>query len=97
MPQVTTALIDRLIATFDPKGNAHVVVPTVGGKRGNPVVWSRQFFPELMRLDGDVGARHLIGANADVVVEVSVEDIGVLIDVDTPEALVAVRADMEGA
>jgi len=97
MPQVTTALIDRLMATFDPKGNAHVVVPTIGGKRGNPVVWSRQFFPELMRLDGDVGARHLIGANADVVVEVSVEDTGVLIDVDTPEALVAVRADMEGA
>jgi len=97
MPQVTTALIDRLMATFDPKGNAHVVVPTIGGKRGNPVVWSRQFFPELMQLDGDVGARHLIGANADVVVEVSVEDTGVLIDVDTPEALVAVRADMEGA
>ena len=97
MPQVTTALIDRLIATFDPKGNALVVVPTIGGKRGNPVLWSRQFFPELMRLDGDVGARHLIGANADVVAEVSVEDTGVLIDVDTPEALVAVRADMEGA
>jgi molybdenum cofactor cytidylyltransferase len=97
MPQVTTALIDRLIATFDPKGNALVVVPTIGGKRGNPVVWSRQFFPELMRLDGDVGARHLIGANVDVVAEVSVEDTGVLIDVDTPEALVAVRADMEGA
>jgi molybdenum cofactor cytidylyltransferase len=97
MPQVTTGLIDRLIATFDPKGNALVVVPTIGGKRGNPVVWSRQFFPELMRLDGDVGARHLIGANADVVAEVSVEDTGVLIDVDTPEALVAVRADMEGA
>jgi len=97
MPQVTTPLIDRLIATFDPKSNALVVVPTIGGKRGNPVVWSRQFFPELMRLDGDVGARHLIGANADVVTEVSVEDTGVLIDVDTPEALVAVRADMEGA
>jgi molybdenum cofactor cytidylyltransferase len=97
MPQVTTALIDRLIATFDPKRNALVVVPTIGGKRGNPVVWSRQFFPDLMRLDGDVGARHLIGANADVVAEVSFEDAGALIDVDTPEALVAVRADMEGA
>jgi molybdenum cofactor cytidylyltransferase len=96
MPQVTTALIDQLIATFDPQRNALVVVPTIGGKRGNPVVWSRQFFPDLMRLDGDVGARHLIGANADVVAEVPIEDAGALIDVDTPEALVAVRADMEG-
>jgi molybdenum cofactor cytidylyltransferase len=96
MPQVTTALIDQLIATFDPQRNALVVVPTIAGKRGNPVVWSRQFFPDLMRLDGDVGARHLIGANADVVAEVPMEDAGALIDVDTPEALVAVRADMEG-
>jgi molybdenum cofactor cytidylyltransferase len=97
MPQVTTALIDRLIATFDPKRNVLVVVPTIGGRRGNPVVWSRQFFPDLMRLDGDIGARHLIGANTDVVAEVSFEDTGALTDVDTPEALVAVRADMEGA
>ena len=62
MPQVRAALIDRLIAAFDPERGALVVVPTIDGKRGNPVVWSRRFFPELMALEGDVGARHLIGA-----------------------------------
>ncbi len=49
MPQVTSALIDRLIAAFDPERNALVVLPTFSGKRGNPVLWSRRFFPELRR------------------------------------------------
>ena len=41
----TRALIDRLIAAFDPERGALVVVPTFEGKRGNPVLWSRRFFP----------------------------------------------------
>jgi len=94
MPQVNARLIDRLIAAFDPQRGALVVVPTLGGKRGNPVLWSRRFFPDLMALDGDVGARHLIGAYAEAVTEVPVEDAAALTDVDTPEALTALRAAM---
>ena len=95
MPQVNARLIDRLIAAFDPQRGALVVVPTLGGKRGNPVLWSRRFFPDLMALDGDVGARHLIGAYAEAVTEVPVEDAAALTDVDTPEALIALRAAMD--
>ena len=47
MPQVEAGLIDRLIAAFDPARGALIVVPTIDGKRGNPVLWSRRFFPEL--------------------------------------------------
>ena len=90
-------LIDRLIAAFDPERGALVVVPTIDGKRGNPVVWSRRFFPELMALEGDVGARHLIGRYAEAVTEVPLTDTAALIDVDTPEALAKVRAELEGA
>ncbi|HTS42631.1 MAG TPA: molybdopterin-binding/glycosyltransferase family 2 protein [Xanthobacteraceae bacterium] len=96
MPQVRADLIDKLIAAFDPERGALVVVPSIAGKRGNPVVWSRRFFPELMALEGDVGARHLIGRYPEAVVEVPVSDKAALIDVDTPEALVAVRAEIEG-
>jgi molybdenum cofactor cytidylyltransferase len=96
MPHVTTALINRLVAAFNPAQGALVVVPTTGGKRGNPVVWGRRFFPDLMALDGDLGARHLISANAEVVVEVAIEDSAVLFDVDTPDALLTARAVLEG-
>jgi molybdenum cofactor cytidylyltransferase len=96
MPQVRAALIDNLIAAFDPEHGGLVVIPTIEGKRGNPVVWSRRFFPELMALEGDVGARHLIGRYPEAVVEVPLTDKAALIDVDTPEALIAVRAELEG-
>ncbi len=95
MPQVSASLIDRLIAAFDPERGALVVVPTIEGKRGNPVVWSRRFFPELAALEGDVGARHLIGRYAEAVTEVPLTDQAALIDVDTPEALSKVKAELE--
>jgi molybdenum cofactor cytidylyltransferase len=96
MPQVRASLIDRLVGAFDPERGALVVVPTIDGKRGNPVVWARRFFPELMTLEGDIGARHVIGRYAEAVTEVPLTDQAVLIDVDTPEALSKVRAELEG-
>ncbi|HEY4862893.1 MAG TPA: NTP transferase domain-containing protein, partial [Xanthobacteraceae bacterium] len=91
MPEVSGALIDRLVTAIDPARAALIAVPTRNGKRGNPVVWSRRLFDDLARLEGDVGARHLIGLYADAVVEVPVEDESVFADVDTPEALALLR------
>jgi molybdenum cofactor cytidylyltransferase len=95
MPQVDAALIDHLIDAIDPDKGALVAVPTLNGKRGNPVVWSRRFFPDLMAVEGDVGARHLIGRYGEAVVEVPVSDTAVLADIDTPQALAALKAELE--
>src|SRR6516162_1920616 len=97
MPQVDANLIDRLIGAFDPDRGALIVMPTVEGKRGNPVLWSRRFFPDLMAIEGDVGARHFIGRYSEAVVEVPLEGKAALVDVDTPEALVGVKAAIESA
>lgn len=97
MPQVTSALIDQLLGAFDPEKGALIVVPTIEGRRGNPVVWSRRFFPDLMQIQGDVGARHIIGNYAEAVVEVPVAGPAALVDVDTPESLNAVKAEIERA
>jgi len=97
MPQVDAALIDRLIAGFAPEQGALAVVPTIEGQRGNPVLWSRRFFPDLMAIEGDVGARNLINRYGEAVVEVPVTGKGALVDVDTPEALRGVKAAIEGA
>ena len=91
MPVVTPADIDALIDAFDPAAGHTICVPTHGGKRGNPVLWGRRYFAEMSSVSGDVGARHLIGENADQVFEVPLSNPGVLIDLDTPEALAAHR------
>ena len=67
-----------------------ILVPTVDGKRGNPVVWSRRYFAALAAVSGDVGGRALIGENAAAVVELPVGGEA-LADVDTPDALAAAR------
>jgi molybdenum cofactor cytidylyltransferase len=86
MPQVSAPLLQRLIAAYNPLEGRSIVVPTVDGKRGNPVLFDRRYFVEMLALEGDVGARHLIGAHDDQVAELAVDDAAVFTDVDTPEA-----------
>jgi molybdenum cofactor cytidylyltransferase len=91
MPLIDAHLIDRLIDAFAPDRGHLIAVPVSESKRGNPVLWSRRFFNELMTLDGDVGARHLIAKHSEAVVEVAVEGHGAFLDIDTPQALEAAQ------
>jgi molybdenum cofactor cytidylyltransferase len=91
MPLIDAHLVDRLIDAFAPDRGNLIAVPVSDNRRGNPVLWSRRFFSELMTLDGDIGARHLIARHNEAVAEVSVEGHGAFLDIDTPEALAAAR------
>lgn len=79
MPRITASHLLQLEAAFAD----NIVVPTHQGQRGNPVLWSKSYFPQILALTGDVGARSLI--RAPITVEL---DDAVLFDVDTPDALV---------
>jgi molybdenum cofactor cytidylyltransferase len=92
MPGISGALIDKLIAAFDPAEDRVICVATRKGKHGNPVLWARRFFSEIAAIEGDVGAKSLIGAYGELVCEVEAADDAPLIDIDTPEALEAYRA-----
>ena len=87
MPLVTSRHVDRLVAAFDPAEGREICVPVFEGKRGNPVLFARRFFDEMMAVRGDVGARHLIGEYEEYVCEVAMDDRAVLVDVDSPQAL----------
>ena len=92
MPLISADLIDRLIDAFAPDRGNLIAVPVSDGRRGNPVLWARRFFSDLMVLDGDVGARHLIARHNETVAEVPVEGEGAFLDIDTPQALEAARS-----
>lgn len=87
MPLVSAAMLDRLMAAFDPEEGRAIVQPTFRGKQGNPMLWAREFIPAMMAVSGDVGARHLAGLHADRVIEVEMPDDAVLRDFDTTDAL----------
>ena len=69
-----------------------IVLPVADGKRGNPVLFDRRFFAEILALEGDVGARHIIAGNAEWVAEVPASALEIFADVDTPEAYAAILA-----
>ena len=96
MPAFRPAAVRALIAAFDPAAGRSICVPVYRGLRGHPVLFGASHFDELGALRGDVGARELLLRHAERIASVPVEDAGVHLDVDTPEALAALRARSGG-
>jgi molybdenum cofactor cytidylyltransferase len=92
MPLVGPGHLRALVDAFEAEGCAAVCVPAFERKRGNPVLWPARHFAEMMSLSGDAGARSLLDKYAADVRHVAVADAGVNVDVDTPEALAALRS-----
>ena len=89
MPRITSAHLDRLLDEVT--DDRSIVIPTFERKRGNPVVLGRAHFAAVGDLTGDIGARPVIERNVAHVITVAFDDPAILVDVDTPEALAALR------
>ena len=92
MPLVDVKTVNQLVATFDPAEHRSICVPTFEGKRGNPVLWGRQHFKALSSLAGDQGGKRLMDSLGDEIFEVAVSSKGILLDVDTPDALQEIKS-----
>ncbi|WP_341937487.1 nucleotidyltransferase family protein [Marinimicrobium sp. C2-29] len=76
-------------ATLLPKATENTIVrPIYDGNAGHPVIFGRQFWPELAGLQGDMGARTIIQKHHNACRLITVADVGVLRDVDRPDDLV---------
>jgi CTP:molybdopterin cytidylyltransferase MocA len=85
-PFVGAEAVERLVAAF--AEGAKVAVATYGGRRRNPVLFSREVWPLLeAELTGDEGARSVLRRHPDLVVEVPCDGVGDPTDVDTREDL----------
>lgn len=83
LPLIDTPLINRLMEVYAPDRGHLIAAPISDGRYGNPVLWSRQLFGELMTLNGDIGARHLIVKHAKAVIDVPTEGRATFDDNDT--------------
>lgn len=89
MPRVSETSCRRLLAAFGEGPADRIVLPVHAGRRGHPVIFGAKHLPALRALDGDSGARGVLSRHVDTVLEVPVDDPGVLLDIDTPAALAA--------
>jgi len=83
-PLLKKRTINALIRAFHP-GEGEIVVPVYQGRRGNPVLFDRIYFEELLRLRGDAGGRSVIQRHPDKIVRVRTKSEAVVKDIDTPE------------
>ncbi|KFB10274.1 NTP transferase domain-containing protein [Nitratireductor basaltis] len=94
MPRIAATHVDRMIDAFRDAGGTAIIRATHAGKRGNPVILPRALFPEIEKLEGDTGARHIVESAALPVIDVEIGSAAHL-DLDTPEALKAAGGTFE--
>jgi CTP:molybdopterin cytidylyltransferase MocA len=95
-PLVGSQAVRRLLAAH--AAGASVAVACYDGRPRNPVLISREHWPEVIALaSGDVGARPFLRAHQALVTEVECGDTGRPDDVDSPEDLARIEALLAGA
>jgi molybdenum cofactor cytidylyltransferase len=82
-PQVSAEIINAVISHFRKTGGI-IVMPSYHGIRSNPVLFSRELFPEIAKVTGDQGARSVVRTHFSEVHAVEI-DADPPLDVDTEE------------
>ena len=87
MPRLTAATVNALIERFNAANAETICQPTYEGRPGNPILWPREFFSDILDIWGDTGARQLLERYAAQVSKVEVDDPGIHFDIDKPDDL----------
>lgn len=83
-PYIDPQLVQLMLRRFD-ESKPSIVVPRHQGKRGHPVIFSRALFAELLDAPMAEGAKAVVNAHRDETLEIDTEDVGITLDIDTPE------------
>jgi molybdenum cofactor cytidylyltransferase len=81
-PFIGSRIINKLIREFI-DNNKGIVFPTYQSNQGHPVIFATKYKAELLKLEGDVGAREIIKKHANDILEIAVNSESVYVDIDT--------------
>lgn len=81
MPWIKLETITRIVSAYSEN---KVVIPTFKNEWGHPILFSRYWFGSLEKLSGDRGAKPLLQANRNALIELQVNDDGIFRDIDVP-------------
>jgi molybdenum cofactor cytidylyltransferase len=83
-PYIDPQLVAVMLRRFNETKKV-IVVPRHQGKRGHPVLLARALFGELLNAPMAEGAKAVVNAHRDETLEIDTEDVGITLDIDTPE------------
>jgi molybdenum cofactor cytidylyltransferase len=89
-PSLSSGLLRAIVARYQETGAA-IVAPVYEGQRGNPVLFDRSLFADLLAVRGDQGGRALFARYRDRLEQFYTDDPGVLLDIDTRDDYDKVR------
>ncbi len=89
-PDIDPRVVDALIARFESHPSP-IVLPVFDGKRGHPVLFAREVFPEIANAPASVGARQVVWDHEKDLFELPVRHQGVTTDIDTPSDYASFR------
>jgi len=81
-PMLDSNTIDHMLARFRHSGK-DICVPVFKGKRGNPTIFNRVLYDQLMAIEGDIGARDIIRTNPERVLNIELDDPLCFFDIDS--------------
>jgi molybdenum cofactor cytidylyltransferase len=62
-----------------------IIIPVFNNKKGHPVIFGADFIDELLEKECPEGAKTIVRSHTDKILEICVDDPGVLLDIDTPK------------
>ncbi len=83
MPDITAKHINLIIKNDADK----ICFPMKNNIQGHPVLWPKKFFPDLMTLSGDQGAKSLLQKNPQALCPIEMDDEACFTDQDTDQAI----------
>ena len=81
-PMLDSNTINHMLARFRHSGK-DICVPICKGKRGNPTIFNRVLYDQLMAIEGDIGARDIIRTNPERVLNIELDDPLCFFDIDS--------------
>ena len=85
-PLVKAAMVDKLVTIFMIR-TGPIVVPKFRGKRGHPVIFAQRLYGELLDAPQNEGARAVVWAHAEEVLEIPTDEEGVVLNLNDPATL----------
>ena len=83
-PRLRRETVEKLIGQFE-KERHKILVPVYGGRQGHPLLFRAAYAKEILAMDASLTLKHFLAAHADDIERMTVEDEGVLIDIDDRE------------